>query len=90
MNKELEEIYKNLKNGLIYADYLSNVRFPCFWYVLRYDRSKNLFFWRNYGNSAIRATKKELAWIIENIFHTTPETFKKKYFCIDQKTYNAI
>lgn len=90
MNKELEEIYKNLKNGLIYADYLSNVRFPCFWYVLRYDRIKNLFCWRNAGSSANKATKKELAWIIETIFQTTPEEFKKKYCCVDQKAYNAL
>lgn len=89
-NNALIEIYNNLKNGMIYADYLSNVRFPCFWYVLTYDRIKNLFFWRNFGESANKATLKDLAWIIEQIFDTTPEAFAEKYHCVDRATYNAF
>ena len=85
--KAIDKIYSNLKNGMIYASYMDNVRFPGYWYVLSYDRIKNLFHYRNYGSSAIKATKKDLVWLLDTIFEMEPETFIEKYHCVDQKTY---
>lgn len=84
----LRTIYQNLKNGQIYAHYMENVRFPMYYAVLSYDRVKNLFHWRHFGSSANKATKKELAWIIETIFKTTPVNFMIDYDCVDSKAYN--
>ena len=89
MNKPaIDIIYQNLKNGQIYADYLENVRFPMFYAVLSYDSMKRLFRWRHFGSSANKATKKELEWIITEIFKTTPENFMVTHHCVDSKTYN--
>ena len=77
-----EEIFQNLKEGKRYAEFLSNVRFPCHYTVLFFDKSKKLFCWRNYGSSANKATKAELRWILKVIFKLSPEEFIKKYDCI--------
>ena len=42
-NAAFEEIFQNLKAGKHYAEYLSNVRFPCHYTVLFFDKSKKLF-----------------------------------------------
>ena len=88
--KELDAIYTNLKAGNIYAEYKSNVRFPCYYSVLSYDKIKNLFHWTNYGSSANKATKPELQWIIETIFKMMPAEFIKTYSCVTRQEYNKI
>lgn len=88
-NKQaLDTIYSNLKNGMIYAYWLDNVRFPMYFYVIRYDRIKKLFYWSNYGNSANKATKKDLLWIITVIFEMCPIDFIEKYDCLTLAEYN--
>lgn len=75
----LDEIYNNLLKGRVYGCQIDNVRYPYFSVVLSYDSIHNLFHWHHYGSSANKATKEELAWIIEKIFDMTPERFAQTY-----------
>lgn len=89
-NKQaLDTIYRNLKNGMIYASWLDGVRYPMYYYVICYDRVKKLFCWRNYGSSANKATKKDLLWIITVIFKMCPVDFIEKYDCLTAAEYNS-
>lgn len=89
-NKQaLDMIYSNLKNGMIYASWLDNVRYPTYYYVVSYDMVKKLFCWRNYGSSANKATKKDLLWIITVIFKMCPVDFIEKYDCLTVSEYNS-
>ena len=51
-----------------------------FWWNLVKDGQ--FISYRNFGQSAIRCNLKELAWLIEVIFRTTPENFLEEYECI--------
>ena len=94
----LNEIYNNLNAGKAYATWIENVRFPMYWTVLQKITGRNgkqLIEWRNAGSSCNGFTKKDLAWILETIFMTTPEQFKKQYLCISQydrehSIYNGV
>ena len=79
--KAIDIIYKNLMEGKYYGYVVKNVRFPYFHSVLNKHPFKSFFCWSNYGSSANKANKKELAWIIETIFKMTPEEFINKYEC---------
>lgn len=85
-SKELNEIYESINNGIKYGEDLENVRFPIFWEVL--SANKYYIFWRNYGSSANKNTKKNLLWIITNIFNTTPEQFINDYITSDKSKFN--
>ena len=87
--KELDTIYNNIKAGNIYAEYISNVRFPCYYHVLNYDGIK-YFHYTHFGSSATKATKANLKWIIETIFRMTPAEFIKTYSCVTCQEYNKI
>lgn len=88
-NEALNRIYGNLKNGDVYGHDRITWRNdfpetklagkPMFTTALYKHYCKPLFCWRHYGESANKATKKELLWIIENIFDTTPEKFENQY-----------
>lgn len=79
----LNEIYKNLKAGMVYGYMVRNVKWPYFHEALYQGTiNKNLFCWHHYGSSANKATKDDLDWIIRVIFKTTPEEFVDKYECI--------
>lgn len=82
----IDIIYDNLKNGLKYSrfyswDYYNNqpLKYPHFHTVLSYDPVKKLWIWTNYGSSANKATKKELKWILKNIFDCTAKEFIQDY-----------
>lgn len=77
-----EEIYKNLMSGNRYVELLTNVRFPCEWWVLLYDKPLNIFRWRNFGSSANPATKEDLRWILNSIFRMSPQEFVARYTCV--------
>ena len=86
-NKQaLNIIYNNLKNGTQYGKfsywnyyYNSPLPFPYFNIVLYKHYCKNIFCWQHFGSSANKATKEQLAWIIKNIFKTSPEKFLLEY-----------
>lgn len=81
------EIYNNLNDGKVYATWIENVRFPMYWTVLQKITGRNgkeLIEWRNAGSSCNGFTKKDLAWILETIFETTPEQFTARYECITE------
>lgn len=80
VNKALKEIYRNLNNGYSYVQYVKNVKYPYFHYVLSADHY--FIRWNNYGSSANKNKITELNWIIKEIFRTTPEQFRKDYLCI--------
>lgn len=89
-NKQaLDAIYNNLKNGMIYATWIEYVRFPFYWWNLEYDYIAKVFRWRNAGESANKATKKELLWIITVIFRMCPVDFIEKYDCLTVSEYNS-
>jgi hypothetical protein len=88
--KALNIIFNNLKAGKVYATFYSNVRFPCYYYNIIYNRVKNIFYFSHYGESAVAATKEKLAWVIEVIFNCTPEEFIARYECVTAEEYNRI
>lgn len=73
----IDRIYSNLQQGYQYGDYLHNVRFPMFSPCLSVSLYGDYICWRHFGESANRNTKKDLHWIITEIFRTTPEEFEK-------------
>ncbi len=79
--KTIDGIYSNLMNGKHYGYVVTNVRFPYFHSVLVKHPHKSIFCWSHAGSSANKANKKELAWLIENIFRMTPEEFVNRYEC---------
>lgn len=76
----LKMIYNNLQNGKVYGRMFDNCRYPFFDSVL-YKTNTGFIGWKNYGSSANKNTLKELKWIIEVIFHCTPEEFVALYEC---------
>lgn len=52
-----------------------------FWIVMSigYGNGGKFIFWNHYGSSANRVSKKNLSWIITEIFRMTPEEFLFKY-----------
>lgn len=86
--KALNRIYSNLQNGETYGhiayyrqDYpekdLAGKEY--FSFNLGKHYCKPLFCWTHYGSSANKATKKDLLWIITQIFGLTPEQFEQSY-----------
>ncbi|MBQ1776610.1 MAG: hypothetical protein IIZ93_00490 [Acidaminococcaceae bacterium] len=88
-NEALSRIFDNLQNGAVYGhdrlswrcDYpeKSIAGKPMFTTALYKDYLKPIFHWRCYGSSANKATKKDLLWIITQIFGLTPEQFEQSY-----------
>lgn len=88
-NEALNRIFDNLQNGAVYGhdritwrdDYPEKAIAgkPMFTTALYKDSVKPLFHWRHYGSSANKATKKDLLWVITQIFDLTPEQFEQKY-----------
>jgi hypothetical protein len=73
----LDRIFKNLNAGYQYGDYIVNVRFPYFHTCLSISENREFIRWTHYGSSANENTKRDLQWIIEMIFKTTPGEFEK-------------
>lgn len=85
----LNAIYNMLWNGAVFGHDRINWRndYPekeiagkaMFTTVLYKDYFKPIFKWSCYGSSANKATKKDLNWLIRNIFKCTPCEFLNKY-----------
>jgi hypothetical protein len=53
---------------------------------------KEYIFWRHYGSSANKCTRKDLRWVLKEIYHMTPAEFLAEYttyheFCRIEKIY---
>ena len=88
-NLALREIMESLKAGYSYGydmvwDNYHNKPFPypCFSAVL--SAGFGVIRWVHFGSSANKCNMKELAWIISEIFKTTPCDFLKTYIRNDQ------
>lgn len=77
----IKTIYENINSGKEYGYMINNVTYPYFNTVLYVSENNKYIRWQHYGSSANKNTIKDLQWIIETIFKTTPEEFAKKYEC---------
>ena len=76
----LEKIYEMLQNGESFGEILPHrLGGVFFWDVLCLSPTGEYIRWRNYGSSANKNTKKDLRWILTEIFKMTPEEFMEKY-----------
>lgn len=84
-SKALNEIYENINAGNSYGKDFLNVRYPFFDTAL--SANKQYIYWRHYGSSANKNTRKELYWIITVIFRMSPEQFLQEYITEDQSKF---
>lgn len=83
-NKQaLHEIFTNILRGGVYGRTTRGPRWAYFAEALYLINSSGGQFigWRNFGSSANKCDLDNLAWIIENIFKTTPAVFLQEYEC---------
>lgn len=63
-----------------------------FWDVMYAGTSevtgKTLIFWRHYGSSANKCTRKDLRWLLKEIYHMTPAEFLAEYTTL--REFNRI
>lgn len=78
--KALDIVYNNLKEGKIYGCFEKRYT-EYFSENLSYDNRTKSWIWEHYGRSAEKATKKNLLWIINDIFRMDAEDFLKEYNC---------
>ena len=80
MRTILNQIYSNLQKGLYYYETKKCPHNE--WYydsIVLWVTQHNNIGWEHYGRAANKNTKKDLKWIIEEIFELTPEEFINKY-----------
>lgn len=73
----LHKLYADLKDGAVYGEDLTNVRFPVFWQVL--SCNGRYIHYRHYGSSATSVSLRDLKWIINVIFNMSVTEFLGKY-----------
>ena len=76
--KALEFIYQELNGGRIFAEHVTNVKYPYLWDVL-YLTPHNYIGWTYYGSSTVPNTINNLAWVLKNIFDMSAEEFLQRY-----------
>lgn len=77
----LHTIMNELKSGKMFGKTEHGTVSDYFrWNVIK---SGTFIRYRNFGQSSVDCNLKDLAWVIEVIFRTTPEKFLEKYECID-------
>ena len=73
----LSELFEDLKNGAVYGHQVSNVTYPFFWENIGIHG--NYIKWNHYGASANAVSMNDLAFIVFDIFKTTPRAFMQEY-----------
>lgn len=73
----LRELMDSLKAGVIYGHQVNNVPYPFFWENIGIHG--NYIKWNHYGASANRVTMHDLAFVVFDIFKTTPREFMQEY-----------
>ena len=84
-SETLREIMDSLKHGYSYGydfvwDHYNNKPMPYpFFNAVLYRTARGSIGWTHYGSSANPCTLRDLRWIIEIIFQTTPTHFLEKF-----------
>lgn len=73
----LRELFDSLKAGDIYGHQVNNVPCPFFWENIGIHAG--WIKWNHYGASANRVTMHDLAFVVFDIFKTTPREFMQEY-----------
>ena len=83
--KTEKQIIKAIEKAGIHPDYYENkpYRYPFFGSALYLTPSGNIGY-EHFGSSAIKATLRDLEWLITVIFKTTPSGFLRDYIRNDQ------
>lgn len=90
-NNAFEKLYADLKSGYSFGkDFTWNhyenkpMRYPYFDKTIFYDPIKHLFCVRHFGSFAIKSNKKELKWLLSEIFKCSAAEFLEKYIRNDE------
>ena len=73
----LRELFDNLKTGAVYGHRVTNVAYPFFWENIGIH--DGYIKWNHYGASANAVSMNDLAFIVFDIFKTTPRAFMQEY-----------
>ena len=73
----LRELFEDLKSGAVYGHQVNNVRYPFFWENIGIHG--NYIKWNHYGASANSVSMNDLAFVVFDIFKTTPRAFMQEY-----------
>jgi len=73
----LREFFDSLKAGAVYGHQVNNVPCPFFWENIGIH--DGWIKWNHYGASANRVTMHDLAFVVFDIFKTTPREFMAEY-----------
>lgn len=79
--KALETIFNNINNGKVYGNMFTKCKYPFFNINLCLGNNPKYIYWCNFGSSHNNNNLRDLQWIIETIFKTTPEKFISEYEC---------
>lgn len=77
----LEIIFNNINTGKTYGKMFTKCKYPFFNINLCLGNNSKFIYWNSFGSSHNKNTLTDLRWIIETIFHTTPEKFILDYEC---------
>ena len=88
----MELIWQKLQDGETFGEILPHrLGGTFFWDVLSVSPvGKKYIRWRHYGYSANKNTKKDLKWILSEIFKMPPEEFMQKYTTYTDYTKEEI
>lgn len=87
--KAIEYIYNELHTGRVFGKHSLNVKYP-YIHANLYLTDNGYIGYSHYGSSAVKDTIPELAWVIENVFDTTPEIFLESYVSCNHDYYNSF
>lgn len=73
----LRELFEDLKSGAVYGHQVNDVTYPFFWENIGIHGS--YIKWSHYGASANDVSMDDLAFVVFDIFKTTPRAFMQEY-----------
>lgn len=87
--RTVEDLFEDLRNGIGYYTLRPHrLTGVCVMDVL--SMGGGFIRWRNYGSSASAATVEDLAWILEHIFHESPEGFARRFYRLTREQLAAM
>lgn len=82
-HNDFDFLYDELMKGTAFGRVSTDTRFPVFRAAIQRGRTiqtHRLFCWQHYGSSANNATKKDLRWLLKNIFELSATEFLQRYY----------